>query len=103
MDRRNRPVGRLHLRHARIQLRPSAVLKNALDWVYPEWNRKAAAFVSYGGAAGSEAMYARAGEPKRLVVLKSFGHYEVYGGHAFRQVMEETLAWYGTHLPALRA
>jgi NAD(P)H-dependent FMN reductase len=31
---------------------PSAVLKNALDWVYPEWNRKAAAFVSYGGAAG---------------------------------------------------
>jgi len=30
----------------------SAVLKNAIDWVYPEWNRKAAAFVSYGGAAG---------------------------------------------------
>jgi NAD(P)H-dependent FMN reductase len=26
----------------------SAVLKNAIDWVYPEWNRKAAAFVSYG-------------------------------------------------------
>src|SRR5246127_5019778 len=23
---------------------PSAVLKNAIDWVYPEWNRKAAAF-----------------------------------------------------------
>jgi hypothetical protein len=22
------------------------------------------------------------------------------GGDAFRQVMEETLAWYGTHLPA---
>jgi NAD(P)H-dependent FMN reductase len=31
----------------------SAVLKNALDWVYPEWNRKAAAFVSYGGAMGA--------------------------------------------------
>jgi NAD(P)H-dependent FMN reductase len=30
----------------------SAVLKNAIDWVYPEWNRKAAAFVSYGGTAG---------------------------------------------------
>ena len=25
---------------------PSAVLKNAIDWVYPEWNRKAAGFVS---------------------------------------------------------
>jgi dipeptidyl aminopeptidase/acylaminoacyl peptidase len=48
----------------------------------------------------SEAMYARAGEPKKLAVLKGFGHYEVYGGDAFRQVMEETLAWYGTHLPA---
>jgi NAD(P)H-dependent FMN reductase len=31
---------------------PSAVLKNAIDWVYPEWNRKAAAFVSYGSAMG---------------------------------------------------
>ena len=31
---------------------PSAVLKNALDWVYQEWNRKAAAFVSYGGTGG---------------------------------------------------
>jgi NAD(P)H-dependent FMN reductase len=31
---------------------PSAVLKNAIDWVYPEWNRKAAGFVSYGSAAG---------------------------------------------------
>jgi NAD(P)H-dependent FMN reductase len=29
------------------------VLKNALDWVYPEWNRKAAAFVSYGSAMGA--------------------------------------------------
>ena len=32
---------------------PSAVLKNALDWVYPEWNRKAVAFVSYGSAMGA--------------------------------------------------
>lgn len=31
---------------------PAAVLKNAIDWVHPEWKRKAAAFVSYGGAAG---------------------------------------------------
>src|SRR5207249_8156751 len=32
---------------------PSAVLKNAIDWVYPEWNRKAAGFVSYGSAMGA--------------------------------------------------
>jgi NAD(P)H-dependent FMN reductase len=31
---------------------PAAVLKNAIDWVYPEWRRKAAAFVSYGGMGG---------------------------------------------------
>jgi len=34
----------------------SAVLKNAIDWVYPEWNRKAAAFVSYGSAMGARAI-----------------------------------------------
>jgi len=35
---------------------PSAVLKNAIDWVYPEWNRKAAAFVGYGGAMGARSV-----------------------------------------------
>ena len=35
---------------------PAAVLKNALDWVYPEWNRKAVAFVSYGSAAGARSV-----------------------------------------------
>ena len=34
---------------------PSAVLKNAIDWVYPEWHRKAACFVSYGSAMGARA------------------------------------------------
>jgi NAD(P)H-dependent FMN reductase len=35
---------------------PSAVLKNAIDWVYPEWNRKAAGFVSYGSAMGARSV-----------------------------------------------
>ena len=47
----------------------------------------------------SRALYERAGEPKRLVVLQGFGHYEVYAGEALRQVMEATLAWYREHLP----
>jgi len=42
-----------------------AVLKNAIDWVYPEWHRKAAAFVSYGSAGG-----ARAVEQLRQVVAE---------------------------------
>ncbi|OHA25030.1 MAG: hypothetical protein A3D52_00615 [Candidatus Taylorbacteria bacterium RIFCSPHIGHO2_02_FULL_44_36] len=34
----------------------SGVLKNALDWVYPEWNNKPVAFVSYGGVGGARAV-----------------------------------------------
>lgn len=48
----------------------------------------------------SVAMYERAGEPKKLVVLPKWGHYEVYDGEAFRQVMEPTVAWYRKYLPA---
>ena len=35
---------------------PPAVLKNAIDWVYPEWHRKAAGFVSYGSAGGTRSV-----------------------------------------------
>lgn len=42
----------------------SGVLKNALDYVYGEWNNKAAAFVSYGASASG----ARAVEHLRLIV-----------------------------------
>src|SRR5579863_1621405 len=35
---------------------PPAVLKNALDWVYPEWKRKSVAFVSYGSTAGARSV-----------------------------------------------
>jgi fermentation-respiration switch protein FrsA (DUF1100 family) len=48
----------------------------------------------------SEALYARAGEPKRLVILKGFGHYEVYTEPAFSQVMAETVDWFRQHMPA---
>lgn len=48
----------------------------------------------------SEALYAKAGEPKKLVTLKGWGHYEVYAGRAFDEVMAETLAWFQQHLPA---
>ena len=44
---------------------PSGALKNALDFVYGEWNNKAAGFVSYGSAGG-----ARAVEQLRLVMAE---------------------------------
>src|SRR4051812_29380973 len=40
----------------------SGVLKNALDYAYPEWNRKPAAYVGYGGVGA-----ARAVEQMRLI------------------------------------
>ncbi len=43
----------------------SAVLKNALDFVYKEWNNKAAGFVAYGSVGG-----ARAVEQLRLVMAE---------------------------------
>ena len=45
-------------------------------------------------------MYEAAGEPKKLVVLEGYGHYEVYLEPAFSEVMRETLAWYQRYLPA---
>lgn len=35
---------------------PTAVLKNALDYAYNEWNRKPVAFVGYGGVGGARAV-----------------------------------------------
>jgi len=43
---------------------PSGVLKNALDYLYAEWNDKAAGIVSYGAAASG----LRAAEALRLVL-----------------------------------
>ena len=42
-----------------------AVLKNALDSIFPEWNKKAVGFVSYGNAGG-----ARSVEQLRQVVIE---------------------------------
>jgi NAD(P)H-dependent FMN reductase len=44
---------------------PSAALKNAIDYLYAEWNNKVAGFVSYGSAGG-----ARAVEQLRLVMAE---------------------------------
>lgn len=42
-----------------------AVLKNALDYAYPEWNRKPAAYVGYGGVGA-----ARSIEQLRLICVE---------------------------------
>lgn len=44
---------------------PSGALKNAIDFLYAEWNNKSAGFVSYGSAGG-----ARAVEQLRLIMAE---------------------------------
>lgn len=47
----------------------------------------------------SERMYERAGEPKKLVVLRGRGHYDIYRDPALRDVISETLNWFREHMP----
>jgi NAD(P)H-dependent FMN reductase len=93
----------------------SGALKNAIDFLWKEWNHKAAGFVSYGSAGG-----ARATEQLRLVmgelmvadvrsqVLLSlhndFENYTIFkpGPHHERSVhamLDEVVAWSGALKP----
>jgi pimeloyl-ACP methyl ester carboxylesterase len=48
----------------------------------------------------SVSLYNKAGEPKALVMLSGYGHYEVYTEPAFSEVMAPTVEWFSRHLPA---
>ena len=89
---------------------PSAALKNAIDFVYGEWNNKAAGFVSYGASTSG----GRAVEQLRLVMgelqiadvraqvllslITDFENYTVFkptAAHenALRAMLEQLVAW----------
>src|SRR5437588_10490129 len=63
MERENCRARRLYFRHPEYNHATSAALKNAIDFLFKEWNNKAAGFVGYGGAMG-----VRAVEHLRLVM-----------------------------------
>jgi NAD(P)H-dependent FMN reductase len=92
-------------------------LKNAIDFLYKEWNNKAAGFVSYGSAGG-----ARAVEQLRLVMAElqiadvraqvmlslftDFENFTVFKPAAFQAklvdtMLDQVIAW-GTALKTLR-
>src|SRR5258706_14441929 len=58
---------------------PPAVLKNAIDWVYPEWHRKAACFVSYGSVGGARSVQQlrETAIELQLAPIRSSGHIPV--------------------------
>lgn len=86
-----------------------AVLKNALDYLYTEWNDKAVGFVSYGSAGGTRAaehLRAIAGELKMAdvrsqVTLSLATDFEAYstfrpGEHhapALSSMLDQVVSW----------
>ena len=100
---------------------PAAVLKNAIDWVYPEWNRKAAGFVSYGSAVGArgvqqlrqtliEVQLAPVRSSVHIPVATLWAHYkggDVDAGleelEAPARALIDDLLWWTTALKAARA
>ena len=95
----------------------SGVLKNAIDYLYAEWNNKAVGFVSYGGGGGARAaVHLRlvAGELQMadvrqqvaLSLLTEFENFSVfkpgdYNVAALDTLLDQVVAW-STALAPLR-
>ena len=82
-------------------------LSHHAEWVVDKIAPRPVLFITSGDdrlvpPEESQALYDRAGEPKRLVVLEGYGHYEVYVPPAFDAVMDETKAWFCEHVPPTR-
>jgi hypothetical protein len=73
------------------------------EWVADRISPRAALFITSDAdelvlPEESVAMHARAGEPKKLVVLKGYGHYQVFVPPAIDEVMGEAVGWFGEYL-----
>ena len=96
----------------------SGVLKNAIDYLYAEWNNKAVGFVSYGSVGGARAVeHLRlvAGEVQMadvrqqvaLSLVTEFENYSVFKPGAYNlpalsTLLDQVVAW-STALATLRA
>lgn len=96
----------------------SAALKNALDFLYAEWNDKAVGFVSYGSAGGARAVEQlrtviaelRMADVREQVMLSTATDFDESGAPAPNPakaealgVMLDQLERWGSALAALRA
>src|SRR5882724_2237296 len=96
----------------------SGVLKNAIDYLYKEWNNKAVGFVSYGGVGGAcaaehlrliaaELQMADVRQQVALSLITEFENYSVfrpgdYNAPALFTLLDQVVAW-STALAPLRA
>ena len=95
----------------------SAALKNAIDYLYREWNNKAAGFVSYGSAGGARAVEQlrltmaelQVADVRAQVMLSLFTDFEkmsvfkpaAHQEKAVMAMLDQVVAW-GTALQAVR-
>jgi NAD(P)H-dependent FMN reductase len=93
-------------------------LKNAIDFLYREWNNKAAGFVSYGGVGGIRSVEhlrlvmaeLQVADVRGQVALSFFTDFEnftrfkpaPYQEQALNTLIDQVTAW-GTALKALRS
>ena len=89
----------------------SAALKNAIDYLYAEWNHKAAGFVGYGAASGTRAvehlrlvmgnlMVADVTAQVMLSLFTDFESMSVFRPHprheaALHSMLDQVIAWAG--------
>lgn len=94
-----------------------AALKNALDFLYKEWNNKAAGFVGYGNTGGArsvehlrntmaELQIADVREQVALSLFTDFENYSVFKPAAFHEkkvnsMLDQVVSW-GTALKQVR-
>jgi hypothetical protein len=80
---------------AMIHFKPETVVEGiaprAALWIYAEQD-------TVVPIEESQNMYARAHEPRKLVALKGFKHYELYQGAGFKQVMTHSTEWFDYYL-----
>jgi NAD(P)H-dependent FMN reductase len=96
---------------------PSGALKNAIDFLFREWNNKTAGFVGYGGSGGTRAveqlrqvmgelMVADVRAQVALSLSMDFENYTTFKPHerhekAVHAMLEQVIAWGGA-LKAMR-
>lgn len=73
------------------------------DWVVGRISPRAALFITSDFdelvlPEESASLFQHAGDPKRLVVLNGFGHYDVFTSPALDQVMAEAIPWFREYL-----
>jgi NAD(P)H-dependent FMN reductase len=89
----------------------SGALKNAIDFLYAEWNNKAAGFVSYGSAGGARAVehlrvimaevqIATVRAQVMLALATDFENYSVFKPHARHEaevtaMLDQLVSWAG--------